>query len=68
MEQLLFCPNIDKLILSVTEAGYYLNCSAGLIYRLIHQGKLPAFKKGREYQILTEDLLRYIRCKAGKYA
>lgn len=64
---LLFRPNIEKMILSVTDTAFYLNCSASAIYKMIHEGKIPAYKKGREYQILAEDLFRFIESKAHDF-
>ena len=58
-------PIIQKLVLSVTEAAFYSNYSTGVIYKLIRCNRLPAYKKGRDYQILTEDLIRYIRSKSS---
>lgn len=67
MDGLLFRPNIEKMILSVTDIAFYLNCSASAIYKMINEGKIPAYKKGREYQILTEDLFRFIESKAHTF-
>lgn len=67
MGTLLFRPNIEKMILSVTDTAHYLNCSASTVYKLIYDNKLPAFKKGREYQILTEDLFRFIESRAHTF-
>ena len=67
MDGILFRPNIEKMILSVTDAAFYLNCSASAIYKMIYEGKSPAYKKGREYQILTEDLFRLIESKAPTF-
>ena len=67
MDTLLFRPYIEKMILSVTDAAYYFNCSASMVYKLIQSNKLPAYKKGREYQILTEDLLRFIKSRAHTF-
>ncbi len=67
MDPLLFIPNIQKLVLGATEVAFYLNCSTGTIYRYIRLKKLPAYKKGRDHQILTEDLLRFIKSKAHHF-
>ncbi len=64
MDTLLFGPNIEKMVLSIADAAHYLNCSSSMVYKLIHSGKIPAYKKGREYQILTEDLFRFIKLRA----
>lgn len=67
VDGILFKPNIEKMILSVTDAAFYLNCSASEIYKMIYEGKIPAYKKGRQYQILTEDLFRLIESKAHTF-
>ena len=67
MDTLLFMPNIEKMFLSVADIAHYLNCSSSTVYILIRSGRLPAYKKGREYQILTEDLFRYIKAKAHTF-
>lgn len=67
MNKLLFRPHIEKMAISVTDAAYLLNYSASSIYKMIYEGKIPAYKKGREYQILTEDLFRFIESKAHTF-
>lgn len=67
MKELLFIPHIEKLSLTVTETAFYLNCSAGTVYHLIHKNVLPAYKQGREYRILTENLLRLISSRTASF-
>ena len=54
-----YLPNFVKLYLTATEAGYFLNCSSQKIGNLIRSGELPAIRQGREYRVLTDDLLEY---------
>ena len=54
-----YIPNFGKLFLNVTETAYWLNCSSGKVYQLIHSHKLPAVRHGREYRILADDVLGY---------
>lgn len=51
----------DKLLLSVTEAAYILNCSSATIYKLIHSGQLPYKMHGKAFRVLTEDVENYAR-------
>jgi excisionase family DNA binding protein len=54
-----YVPNFVKLYLTTTEAGYFLNCSSQKVGNLIRSRELPAIRQGREYRILTDDLLDY---------
>jgi excisionase family DNA binding protein len=38
---------IDKKVLHVSDAASMLCCSSEVIYKLIHENKLPAYKTGR---------------------
>lgn len=51
----------DKLLLSVSEAAYILNCSATSVYKLIHSGQLPFKMHGKAFRVLTEDVENYAR-------
>ena len=51
----------EKLLLSVSEAAYMLNCSAASVYKLIHSGQLPYKKHGKAFRVLTEDVENYAR-------
>ena len=51
----------EKLLLSVSEAAYMLNCSAASVYKLIHSGQLPYKKHGKAFRVLTEDVENYVR-------
>jgi len=42
--------------LKVSEAAAMLSCSGQTVRSLVHAGKLPAFRVGREFRILQTDL------------
>ena len=52
---------MNKLIYTVTEAAYLLNCSAAKVYKLIKAGKLPYGKNGHSYILYLEDIRNYAR-------
>lgn len=52
---------MNKLIYTVTEAAYLLNCSAAKVYKLIKAGKLPYGKNGHAYILYLEDIRNYAR-------
>lgn len=51
----------DKLLLTVYEVAYILNCSAGTVYKLIHEGMLRYKMHGRAFRIPSEDVENYVR-------
>lgn len=51
----------DKLLLTVSEAAYILNCSSASVYKLIHSGQLRYKIHGRAYRISSEDVENYAR-------
>ena len=42
--------------LKVSEAAAMLSCSGQTVRSLVHAGKLPALRVGREFRILQTDL------------
>jgi excisionase family DNA binding protein len=52
----------DKLpeILTLKQAAEFLQVSNLTLQRAIQGGRLKAFKPGRDYRILKEDLISYI--------
>jgi len=38
---------IEKVVLHVSEVACLLQCSSLTVYKLIHSGKLPAYKSGK---------------------
>lgn len=64
----------DKEILTVTEAAYYLACGQQMIYGLIKQGNLEAYKaegragrRGRIWKISAFSVDYYLRSMMCKY-
>lgn len=55
--------NIDKKVLHVSDAASVLSCSSEVIYKLIHENKLPAYKTGRAWKIPEESIENYIKCR-----
>ena len=51
----------EKLLLTVPEAAYALNCSSQKIYNLINCGKLGYKRYGREFRICREDVDNYAK-------
>ena len=51
----------DKLLLTVSEAAYILNCSSASVYKLIHFGTIRYKKYGRTFRISSEDVENYAR-------
>ena len=44
---------------TIAELCVLLNCSARTLYRLIDRGELPAFRLGRDYRVLANDVERF---------
>jgi len=47
-------------ILTLKQVAEFLQVSALTIQRAIQAGRIKAFKPGRDYRILKEDLIAYI--------
>lgn len=47
-------------MIKVSEVAEQLNVSMRTVTRWIEEGKLPAFKFGKDYRIKSEDLNRFI--------
>ena len=57
---------IEKNVLTVPEAAYFLNCSSQKIYKLIHMNEIEAYKDtsakggtGRDWKISALSLVNY---------
>jgi excisionase family DNA binding protein len=53
-------------ILTLKQVAEFLQVSPLTIQRAIKAGKLKAFKPGRDYRILKEDLIAYIEGERGE--
>lgn len=47
-------------MLTVKDVANYLKLGPTTVYRLLNEGKIPAFKAGKQWRIRLEDLQRYI--------
>lgn len=47
-------------LLTVKEVAEYLRMGLLTTYKLINEGKLPAFKVGRQWRVKKDDLQHYI--------
>ena len=52
--------NIDKKVLHVSEAASVLACSSKVIYDLIHEGKIKAYRTGKAWKIPEKSIDDYI--------
>ena len=52
--------------LKLKDAAEYLKMGRSTMYKLLHEGKLPAHKAGREWRFDAEELDKWL--KAGKLA
>jgi len=52
--------NDGKEIMTVNDVAEYLKISVITTYRLVQDGKIPAFKVGRSWRIKRSDLNEFI--------
>lgn len=52
---------MDKLLYTVTETAYLLNCSTSKVYKLIAAGKIRCIRSGKIYLINIKDIKAYTR-------
>ncbi len=50
----------DKEILTVTQVAEYLQLSEMTTYKLVQEGRIPAFKIGRHWRVKKRDLTALI--------
>ncbi|OGO77096.1 MAG: DNA-binding protein [Clostridiales bacterium GWB2_37_7] len=59
--------NIEKEVLTVSQVAEYLQLSEMTTYKLVQEGKIPAFKIGRSWRVTKSDLEELIvRLKKGE--
>jgi excisionase family DNA binding protein len=57
----------EKEILTVSQVAEYLQLSEMTTYKLVQEGKIPAFKIGRSWRVQKGDLEKLIeRLKKGE--
>ncbi len=52
--------NFDKEILTVSQVAEYLQLSEMTAYKLVQEGRIPAFKIGRHWRVKKSDLTSLI--------
>ena len=52
--------NIEE-VMTTTEAMNYLRVSRKTLLKLVHRGKIPARKVGKDYRYLRSEIDRYLR-------
>lgn len=52
--------SFDKEILTVTQVAEYLQLSEMTTYKLVQEGRIPAFKIGRHWRVKKNDLISLI--------
>jgi excisionase family DNA binding protein len=58
---------MEKEIMTVSQVAKYLQLSEMTTYKLVQEGKIPAFKIGRHWRIKKDDLSEFIeRLKKGE--
>lgn len=50
----------DKEILTVSQVAEYLQLSEMTTYKLVQEGRIPAFKIGRHWRVRKSDLIALI--------
>lgn len=55
---------ISSVSLTVTQASVMLSCSGQTVRKMIRQGQLPAYRVGRDFRIMSDDLAA-LRVPAG---
>lgn len=58
----------DDRIMTVKEVAEYLRVHPTTVYRLLRQGKLPAFRIGSDWRFRQADLVAWSRDQGGKEA
>jgi excisionase family DNA binding protein len=57
----------EDQIMTVTEVAEYLKISEVTTYKLVQEGKIPAFKIGRHWRVKRNDLSEFIeKLKRGE--
>lgn len=51
----------DAKFLTVAEVASVMRVSKMTVYRLVHNGELPAVRVGRSFRVLEDDVNRYLR-------
>ncbi len=55
-------------ILNIKEAADFLRVPASTIYKLVHDGRIPGVKVGKQWRFLKKDLQHLFDQKAKKHS
>jgi len=50
----------DNKIMTISQVAKYLQISEVTTYKLVQEGKIPAFKVGRHWRVVKDDLNQFI--------
>ncbi len=53
--------HVDPKFLTVAEVASMMRVSKMTVYRLVHNGDLPAVRVGRSFRVTEEDVDEYLR-------
>ena len=53
-------------VLTVPDVATFLRISKPSVYKLIHEGGLPAFKVGKHYRFMQEEVQDWVGQGAGE--
>lgn len=51
----------DPTFLTIAEVAAMMRVSKMTVYRLVHNGELPAVRVGRSFRVTDEDVHEYLR-------
>ena len=54
---------VEKLVIHVSDAASLLSCSSQVIYKLIANKEIDAYKAGRTWKIYYQSILDYIAAR-----
>ena len=52
--------SLNKSLVTITDAASMLNCSYGVVHKLVNTNRLPHIRRGRTYYIPVSALEDYI--------
>ena len=50
---------LEHAVLLPREVMNYLACGRNTFFKLVHTGALPAFRVGKQWRVLREDLIQF---------
>ena len=52
---------VEHEVLTPREVMWFLACGRSTFFKLVNSGQLPAFKVGKQWRVLREDLQSFCR-------